>query len=172
MLKGNTAPPCRFFFYRLVEPLLRDESGDEKLRKVRRRGKELVDTPYIHTTNERNELGLVQVERPQPFRAATTDLGVASCRCNLDFKYMPRGFAEIASVEEIFRCDVSQLAACTRFLTFRMRAHAALRRMALSIVALHAAAYIVDYYITKYAAKPMEQLQNLITPYALGIRRM
>ena len=40
--------------------------------------------------------------------------------------------------------------------------------MAVSIVALHVAATIVDYYITKYAAKPMEQLQNLTTQYALG----
>ena len=44
--------------------------------------------------------------------------------------------------------------------------------MAMSIVALHVVATIVDYYITKYAAKPMEQLQNLVTQYALGIRRL
>ena len=44
--------------------------------------------------------------------------------------------------------------------------------MAMSIVALHVVATIVDYYITKYAAKPMEQLQNLTTQYALGMRRL
>ena len=42
----------------------------------------------------------------------------------------------------------------------------------MSIVALHVVATIVDYYITKYAAKPMEQLQNLTTQYALGMRRL
>ena len=30
----------------------------------------------------------------------------------------------------------------------------------------------VDYYITKYVTKPMEQLQNLTTQYALGMRRL
>ena len=53
-----------------------------------------------------------------------------------------------------------------------IRAHAAVRRMAMSVVALHVVARIVDYYITKYAAKPMEQLQNLVTQYALGLRRL
>ena len=42
----------------------------------------------------------------------------------------------------------------------------------MTIVALHVVATIVDYYITKYAAKPMEQLQNLTTQYALGMRRL
>ena len=42
----------------------------------------------------------------------------------------------------------------------------------MSIVALHMVATIVDYYITKYAAKPMEQLQNLTTQYALGMKRL
>ena len=80
MLKGSNAPPCRFFFYRLLELMLQDDSGDEILRKVRRRGKELVSAPYIIATNERNEFGLTQVERPQPFRSATSDVGVAGCR--------------------------------------------------------------------------------------------
>ena len=30
----------------------------------------------------------------------------------------------------------------------------------------------VDVYITQYAAKPMEQLQNLVTQCALGFRRL
>ena len=47
-----------------------------------------------------------------------------------------------------------------------------MQRMALSTVALHVVARVVDYYITKYAAKPMEQLQNLTTQYALGMRRL
>ncbi len=53
-----------------------------------------------------------------------------------------------------------------------IQTHAAVRRMAMSIVALHVVAKIIDYYITKYAAKPMEQLQNLVTQYALGLRRL
>ena len=53
-----------------------------------------------------------------------------------------------------------------------IQAHIAVRRMAMSVVALHVVANVVDYYITKYSAKPMEQLQNLITQYALGLRRL
>ena len=87
-------------------------------------------------------------------------------------KYMPRGFADARDLADLFRCDASQLAACFRALKGTMLARAAVRRMAFSVVALHVAANVVDYYITTDAAKPMEQLQNLITQYALGMRRL
>jgi len=44
--------------------------------------------------------------------------------------------------------------------------------MAYSVVALHVAAHNCDYYINKYACKALEQLQNLVTQYAIGIRRL
>ena len=44
--------------------------------------------------------------------------------------------------------------------------------MAMTVVAVQCVASNIDYYITKYAAKPMEQLQNLFTQYALGLRRL
>ena len=53
-----------------------------------------------------------------------------------------------------------------------IKAHKAVQHMAMTVVALHVAAKIVDYYITKYAAKPTGQLQNLVTQYALGLRRL
>ena len=44
-----------------------------------------------------------------------------------------------------------------------IKAHKAVQHMAMNVVALRVAAKIVDYYIAKYAAKPMEQLQNLVS---------
>ena len=73
---------------------------------------------------------------------------------------MPKGFSDAIALEQAFRCDVKQLASCFRAMKAQIEAYAAVRRMALSVVALHVASNIVDYYITKYAAKPMEQLQN------------
>ena len=40
-----------------------------------------------------------------------------------------------------------------------------------SIIAVHIAAANCDYYITKYQTKPLEQLQNIIVQYALGLKR-
>ena len=85
---------------------------------------------------------------------------------------MPKGFADATALSQSFRCDVLQFAACFRSMRATMRAYSAVRRMAMSVVALHVASKIIDFYITKYAAKPMEQLQNLVTQYALGIRRL
>ena len=46
------------------------------------------------------------------------------------------------------------------------------RRIFHSIVAMFQAAHNCDFYITKYQAKPMEQLQNLFTNIAVGLRRL
>ena len=77
-----------------------------------------------------------------------------------------------AQLSQACRCDVSQLAACFRSTQAAIKAHKAAQHMAMTVAALHVAPKIVGYYITKYAAKPMEQLQNLVTQYALGLRRL
>jgi hypothetical protein len=47
-----------------------------------------------------------------------------------------------------------------------------LRRCFQAIVAMFQAAHNCDFYITKYVAKPMEQLQSLMADIAVGLRRM
>ena len=47
-----------------------------------------------------------------------------------------------------------------------------LRRTFHSLVAMFQAAHNCDFYITKYHAKPMAQLQSLFTNIALGLRRL
>ena len=131
-----------------------------------------MDKPYIVNTTARNQFGLPALERPQPFSSASSDVGLPTMRCNNDFKYMPRGFADAGALVDSFRCGVEQLAACFQKLKATIKEYAIVARMAMSIVALHVVATIVDYYITKYAAKPMEQLPNLATQYALGKRRL
>ena len=167
-LKSQRAPPCRFDFFHVV--ILKIHI--DRLTKIRRRGKEIVKHPDILSTTARNQFGLVALERPQPFRSASSDVGLATLRCNNDFKFMPRGFPDAGVLVDLFRCDVEQLVACFQRLKATIKKYPVVQRMAMSIVALHVVATIVDYYITKYAAKPMEQLQNLTTQYALGMRRL
>ena len=162
------ARPCRFDFFHIV--ILKIHI--DKLTKVRRRGKEIVETPHILSTTARNQFGLAALERPQPFGSASSDIGLATMRCNNDFRYMPRGFADPEALVDSFRCDIKQLPACFQKLKAIIKEYSIVARMAMSVVALHVVATIVDYYITKYVAKPMEQLQNLTTQYALGMRRL
>ena len=49
---------------------------------------------------------------------------------------------------------------------------AAMRQAAQSMLAMWQAAHNTDYYITKYGTKALEQLQNLIAQFALGLRRL
>ena len=47
-----------------------------------------------------------------------------------------------------------------------------LRRTFHALVAMFQAAHNCDFYITKYHAKPMAQLQSLLTNIALGLKRL
>ena len=47
-----------------------------------------------------------------------------------------------------------------------------LRRCFHAMVAMFQASHNCDYYITKYHAKPMEQLQSLLANIAVGLRRL
>ena len=105
-LKSHRSPPCRFDFFHVVSILT------DKLTKIRRRGKDVVDQPYIVNTTARNQFGLAALERAQPFSSASSDVGLPTMRCNNDFKYMPRGFADDQALVDSFRCGVEQLAAC------------------------------------------------------------
>jgi hypothetical protein len=182
---------CRFFFFVcLVFNVMVD--GVEKVKRIRRRGKARVFEPFVASTNEHNELGRVQVERHTPFRGATTDFGQCASRCNLDFQFMPRApvlqslsetmdsvaespDAEQAIVEKkttdrrTFSYDKAEA-----FYAIRMQLpdSQALRQAAHSMLAMWQAAHATDYYITKYGTKALEQLQNLIAQFALGLRRL
>ena len=83
-LKSHRAPPCRFDVFHIV--LLKIHL--DKFTQIRRRGKEIVTVPYIMNTTARNKFGEVALERPQPFRSASSDLGLATMRCNNDFKLL------------------------------------------------------------------------------------
>ena len=85
---------------------------------------------------------------------------------------MLKGFPDERALTQSFRCDVSQLAAVFRSVKASILAQSSVRRMAMTVAALHVAAKVIDFHITKYAAKPTQRLQNLVTQYALGLRRL
>ena len=58
----------------------------DKVKKLLRRGKELVQKACVYKTNARNEYGRVQVVRKHPFRSTSTDVGQVFGRCNMDIQ--------------------------------------------------------------------------------------
>ena len=54
----------------------------------------------------------------------------------------------------------------------RMPDEPVLRRCFHALVAMFQASHSCDLYITKYHAKPLEQLQSLLSNIALGLRRL
>ena len=76
--KRNSVPTCRFWFFRILS-LMKLVDGVLKPRRVRRRGKPLVEEPYIETSAERNEQYRCKVKRAHPFRSASSDVAQANC---------------------------------------------------------------------------------------------
>ena len=151
--------------------------GQEVVKRIRRRGKKLVETAYVANTNDHNEFGKVGVVRHTPFRSATTDVGQVWGRCNIDFQFMPRTldpdqfFTTTNELPLVPQTDPN-LALAMYGVRLQLPDAPLLRRCFHSIVAMHQAAYNCDFYITKYQGKPMEQLQGLLTHLAPGLRHL
>ena len=79
-LRSRRVPSCRFWFFHVCKV---------GLKNLRRRGKPLVQTPYIEEVDERNQQHRCQVKREQPFRSTSQDVAQASDRCNVDWQFLP-----------------------------------------------------------------------------------
>merc|ERR1711884_401420 len=89
LLRGQTVA-CRFFFFVILQFRVVLEGAGEVLKRIRRRGRELVAKPFVAATDERNAFGCVQPRRRNPFRSSSTDVGLAGVRSNFDYKFVVR----------------------------------------------------------------------------------
>jgi hypothetical protein len=180
-LRKGKVVACRFWFFHVLVFMYVCTAvtgiAEAVTKRIRRRGRKLVKSPYIATTNERNEFCKPVLQRDTPFRSATTDVGQNWGRCNLDFQFMPRTLdpndfmedsAEQPAVLEVNPKDALGMYGVRR----QMPNDPMLRRTFHALVAMFQAAHNCDFYITKYHAKPMAQLQSLFTNIALGLRRL
>ena len=180
-LRKGKVVACRFFFFHIKVFTYAGEMlhgfSETVTKRIRRRGKKLVTVPYIAVTNERNEFCKPVLQRDTPFRSSSTDVGQVWARCNADFQFMPRTIdpmhfmedsAERPAVLEVKPAD----AVAMYGVRMKMPDAPMLRRTFHTIVAMYQACHNCDYYITKYHAKPMAQLQSLLTDVAVGLRRL
>ena len=93
-LRKGKVVACRFWFFHVMvfNYVCMSVTGiaETVTKRIRRRGRQLVESPYIATTNERNEFCKPVLQRDTPFRSASTDVGQNWGRCNIDFQFMPR----------------------------------------------------------------------------------
>ena len=150
----------------------------------------LVKEAFIASTNDRNEFCKPVLKRNSPFRSASTDAGQNWGRCNIDFQFMPRtldpdqvfGDSAAQPAESHLNGDSAAQPAVLQVnpkdalamygVRRKMPSSPLLRRCFHSLVAMFQAAHNCDFYITKYQAKPMQQLQSLLTNIASALRRL
>ena len=83
VLKEHRSPPCRSDVHHVVEL----EMHGKKL-KIRRRGKEIVNSRHIRSSTARNQFGSIALDRLEPFRTPFSECLLASLRCNNDLRYI------------------------------------------------------------------------------------
>jgi len=180
-LRKGRVVACRFWFFHILAftYVCTGLAGiaETVTKRVRRRGKRLVDTPYIATTNDHNEFCKPILQRDTPFRSASTDVGQTWGRCNIDFQFMPRTLDPDQLLEsspaQSAVLQVNPKEALAMYgVRMRMPDEPMMRRCFHTIVAMHQASHNCDFYITKYQCKPLEQLQSLLTNMALGLQRL
>ena len=117
---------------------------------------------HIATSNDHGELFRAIVRRDTPFRSASTDMGQAWGRCNIDLQFMPRAldpdqFFACGSTKQPSAPDVDpNLALAMYGVRRQLPGNPLLRQCFHAIVAMFQAAHNCDYYITKYQGKAME----------------
>ena len=154
-LRRGRVVACRFFFFHIkvfdyAAQVLR---GTETIiKRIRRRGKQLVKSPYIATTNERNEFCKPILQRDTPFRSASTDVGQCWGRCNIDFQFMvrtiePSHFMEDSAEQPVVLQVDPKNAVAMYGVRMQMPKNPILRRMFHTLVAMFQAAHNCDFYI-------------------------
>ena len=179
-LASHKVPPCRFYFFHIVEISV-EQDGRTVTKRFLRRGKELVDRAFVATTNDRNEFGRAVLERTHPFTSSSSDLTQAGIRCNSDVQIMDRAvptdlqqlYGEgLQGVDEEAAIERQEIPAeRSRILTGVVIDTRAKKELMLALKAAAKAGFVTDFYMTKYAAKAQQVLSSALAPLIQGLRR-
>ena len=161
MKKLDPRSYCRFLFVRIVEMKVGD-----KIKKVLRRGKALLQKACVCRSNIRNEYGRVGVVRRHPFRSTSNDVLQAFGRCNVDIQRNDR----------VVPSDVPEVTVeamkPVRFFYGQAQLSAEARQMLAALAEGIRSSHICDFYMTKYLAKGQQVLASAITPVLAGLNRL
>ena len=122
-LRSNRTPSCRFLFFRIKQLRL-----GARIKRVRRRGKPLVRTPFIDFSDDRNQRCRCQVKRDQPFRSSSNDVSQVTSRAKqrVCLLLITGCSKEAITVHNVTRIDESAVAEAEYFMkkmrTLGMRA--------------------------------------------------
>ena len=162
------AQPCRFQFFQVLRFMVENAAGQQIVKRILRKGKQIVDESYVASTNDRNEYGKVIFKRNHPFRSSTSDLLQAALRCNCDVQFQDR------SPPDADRSDGGeQPAEYKTRLVYGLRNPNPTQKKFLHALRMGMkAAAICDFYMTKYQAKSQQLLSHALGPLLQGLRRL
>ena len=185
-LRSTKVPSCRFWYLRVKKI---------NNKRVRRRGKPLVCTPYVENSNCRNQEYRCQLKRETPLRSTSNDVCQVTVRCNVDFQFLVCAPPETAFENDAPQLVPDSVAPISKRLTKKTKgittptlamSHGkrgikwlygcgAIKfdsKLLLNFSEAFRKAYGMDFYITKYQGKMMESLTPLFQTMTTGIQRL
>ena len=182
-LEKGRVPLCRFHMMRRLVFELKD-SGNTVLKRVLRRGKQLVSEPYVSAEEDANMYGRPVPVRTHPFTTSSNDCALSCLRCNVDCQFVARTLPEALTVCDVnpqhadsqmdFSLDLSddQTPVAAWMLPIAGRLNAFKRSFAKALQAMFRAAHCCDFYITKYQTKPQQTMTPLTEVFADTIHKI
>ena len=171
---GSAVFKCRFRYFRYVALTIA-----AMIRYVVRRGRDLVQQPYVATGNDENEYGKAIVERSSPTRSSSQDVLQATVRSNADYQYQKRAVPEESTTET----DAETAAGAATEPRGRHKFFSRLlcgcqeltqpqnERILAGFATAMRAANVADFYMTKYLSKAQQALSDVMQPLTAGLRR-
>ena len=129
----------------------------------------MVAKAFVAQTNERNEYGKAHLERTHPFTSSSSDVLQAALECNADYQYQDRAVPDCDDEDE--PVHQQQLAGHQNILYgYGTSSPVKLAFMNAQKAGMKAA-YVCDFYMTKYRAKAQQILSSALGPLLQGLRR-
>ena len=164
----NRAPLCRAGFFHIVELTVATALGTTIKRK-RRRGKFLQNLPGIDANPESRTFCRVQLRRDHPFISISSDVAQVCARSNVDVQFL----AMFPPASENINSNVDSSPDSSWIAHYGFQNISKFQRTVADTLAFtFRGMHNIDFYITKYVAKPLSTLKPLLDQFKQAMLQM
>lgn len=162
----NRAPLCRAGFFHIIELAIPSDLGSTKIKRKRRRGKRLQTEPVIDDEPESRTFCRIKCRRDHPFISISSDVAQVCARSNVDVQFLTM-FPPLEPTAVDSKLDIPWMTQYG-FRTLSSFQQAVAKTLAFTYRGMHN----IDFYITKYVAKPLSTLKPLLDQFKQTMLKM
>ena len=168
----NRAPLCRAGFFHIVELALTTVLGAKQPKRKRRRGKILRDHAGIDGDAESRTFCRVQLRRDHPFISVSSDVAQVCARSNVDVQFLAMFPADVVTEGDgLWKIDQNIESSWIKHYGFQ-KVSRFQRAIAQTVAFTFSGMHNIDFYITKYVAKPLSTLKPVLDQFKQAMLQM